>query len=50
MSVDPSLAGDPSNLITLCAKRCHITVGHFGNWRTFNPLCATQCFLAYQRP
>ena len=32
VSVAPEQAADPANLITLCAKRCHITVGHAGNY------------------
>ena len=33
ISWDASRAADPSNLMTLCAKRCHLTVGHGGNWK-----------------
>lgn len=33
--VDRSLAADPDNLITLC-RLCHLWVGHFGNWKTWN--------------
>ena len=33
--VDRSLAADPSNLITLC-RLCHLWIGHFGNWKTWN--------------
>ncbi len=32
---------DSSNLITLCEKigaQCHLRVGHFGNWKSHNPL------------
>jgi cytochrome c553 len=28
---------DPTNLITLC-PRCHIALGHLGDFRAFNPL------------
>jgi hypothetical protein len=31
--VAPELAADPENFISLCGKRCHITIGHAGNWR-----------------
>jgi hypothetical protein len=27
------MAADPDNLITLGASRCHLVVGHAGNWR-----------------
>ena len=34
----PDLAGEYSNLITLCRKpSCHFIVGHMGNWHTSNP-------------
>lgn len=35
VSVDASKALDPSNLRTLCA-RCHLTVGHLNNFRSYN--------------
>lgn len=28
---------EPTNLITLC-QRCHILIGHLGNYRAYNPL------------
>jgi predicted nuclease of restriction endonuclease-like RecB superfamily len=31
--VRPDLAAHPDNLITLGASRCHLVVGHAGNWR-----------------
>lgn len=31
----PELACDPSNLITLCRVH-HFTLGHFGNWKSWN--------------
>jgi len=41
----PDLAHVPQNFISLCAKRCHITIGHSGNWRHWvanvRELCAT---------
>ena len=38
-SIDPARELDSKNLITLCetATRCHLTTGHFGNWRSYNP-------------
>jgi hypothetical protein len=31
--IRPDLAANPDNLITLGASRCHLVVGHAGNWR-----------------
>ena len=31
---------DDTNLITLCenyGNECHLKIGHFGNWKNFNP-------------
>ena len=33
--INPSLAADPSNLITLC-RRHHFWVGHTGSWHRYN--------------
>lgn len=40
----PQLELDPSNLMTLCRTSeildgadCHYIIGHFGNWKSFNP-------------
>ena len=32
VSVRPNLAADPNNMLTLCAKRCHLCVGHNGDY------------------
>lgn len=32
--VDPSLAADHRNMVSLGSKRCHLALGHAGNWRT----------------
>jgi len=29
----PDLAHVQQNFISLCAKRCHLTLGHAGNWK-----------------
>jgi len=35
VSIDPSLAADPDNMIMLCARpNCHLVVGHDGNFRS----------------
>lgn len=41
-AVDPSLLLIPSNLITLCDpgthdRGCHLSIGHLGNFNTYNP-------------
>lgn len=35
VSVTPELAADAENFLTLCAKRCHITIGHAGNYKNY---------------
>ena len=34
--VDPSKELDPTNLITLCGKRCHFIFGHLMDWKSWN--------------
>ena len=34
--VDPSKELDPTNLITLCGKRCHFVFGHLLDWKSWN--------------
>ena len=36
VSVSPSEADDKKNMMSLCAKRCHLTLGHMGNFKTYN--------------
>ena len=43
VSIRPDLAGMRFNLLTLCGKRCHITIGHMGNWRTYNAYAELVC-------
>ena len=35
----PDLELDATNLITLCESttKCHLEIGHLGNWKNFNP-------------
>lgn len=35
----PDLELEPTNLITLCetVTKCHLKIGHLGNWKSFNP-------------
>ena len=46
VSVRPDLAADSFNMMTLCAKRCHLTIGHMGNWRTYNAESEAVCELS----
>jgi hypothetical protein len=42
----PELELDPGNLITLCespAIDCHLVIGHFDDWHTFNPHVRRDC-------
>ena len=46
---DPSRELDPSNLITLCETsgvEHHLIIGHFRNWKNFNPNVAEECKVA----
>lgn len=36
-STYPDLELEPTNLITLCGKRCHFLLGHLKSWRSINP-------------
>jgi len=41
---NPALELDPDNLITLCTKRyCHLMIGHFGNYKLYNPDVKAHC-------
>lgn len=39
VSVAPERAADIDNMISLCAKRCHITLGHAGNYKNYVENC-----------
>jgi len=39
----PELAADPENFISLCGKRCHITIGHGGNYKDYVVNCKEIC-------
>lgn len=48
--VNPARELDPENLITLCEAserlpgfNCHLSVGHLGNWRLWNPRVVEVC-------
>ena len=43
VSYAPERAADPTNLICLCAKRCHLTVGHGGNYKDYIVHCRYMC-------
>lgn len=39
----PELELEESNLITLCAKPCHIVFGHLKNWKSWNTEVVDDC-------
>ena len=41
----PDRCCDDTNLVTLCAKSCHLTVGHHNNWQRCNDLLPRQLAL-----
>ena len=48
----PELELDPKNLITLCmaSNECHLTIGHGGNWRDFNPTVLSDALSTHDHP
>lgn len=34
--INPEKELDPSNLITLCGRHCHITIGHLMDYKSWN--------------
>lgn len=42
--VAPALELEPKNLITLCEgpEKCHLRIGHDGDWRLWNPCVRAQ--------
>lgn len=46
VSVAPERAADIENMISLCAKRCHITLGHAGNYKNYVVNVADLCDVA----
>lgn len=45
ISVAPEKAADFANMLSLC-PRCHLTVGHGGNWRHYVENAAQLCEVA----
>ena len=43
ISIRPDLAADPQNFMMLCGKRCHIQVGHGGNYRDYTENIQALC-------
>ena len=41
--INPELELDPDNLITLCDKNCHLLIGHFMNFKSWNPEVIKEC-------
>lgn len=47
--IDPSLELDPSNLMVLCGKSCHLLFGHFMDWRSYNSNAKKDCALIREK-
>jgi 5-methylcytosine-specific restriction protein A len=41
--INPSRELDPTNLITLCAKTCHLTFGHLMDYKSWNKDVVSDC-------
>ena len=42
--MNPSRELDPTNLITLCAKSCHLTFGHLMDYKSWNKDVVNDCY------
>lgn len=40
---------DPSNLITLCSKQCHLIFGHLMNFKSWNKDVVNDCRVYYNK-
>jgi hypothetical protein len=47
--IDPSRELDPGNLVTLCDSPCHITFGHFMDYKYYNPNVIQMCSEYYSK-
>lgn len=45
----PELELDPLNLITLCNNQCHLTFGHFMDYKSWNKDVEHDCAVYYNR-
>lgn len=41
--INPSKELDPTNLITLCSKSCHLTFGHLMDYKSWNKDVVSDC-------
>lgn len=44
ISEAPERAADPRNMLSLGSKRCHLVIGHAGNWRHHVKNVLQMCF------
>lgn len=42
--INPSRELDPTNLITLCAKSCHLVFGHLMDYKSWNTDVVNDCY------
>jgi len=47
--VNPELELDSTNLITLCDKNCHLLIGHFMNYKSWNPDIIKDCGIMQEK-
>ena len=46
---DPDKELDDNNLITLCDKNCHLLIGHFMNFKSWNPDVVNECKIMQEK-
>lgn len=47
--LNPDRELDPTNLITLCAKTCHLTFGHLMDYKSWNSDVVNDCLNYYSK-
>lgn len=47
--IQPELELEYDNLITLCDKNCHLLIGHFMNYKSWNPDVIDQCKIMQEK-
>lgn len=47
--INPELELDRGNLITLCDKNCHLLIGHFMNYKSYNPNVVDECMIMQEK-
>lgn len=47
--IKPELELDLDNLITLCDKNCHLLIGHYMNFKSWNPSVVSDCKIMQEK-